>query len=456
LPRLQKRQAERLPYKNLIPRPAGISAFPLFPSSHVSLLFSCIMFIPLLRTLAFVVLAAPILPARAETLVALMSDAKLRHFSSTTPNAWIKTVNITGVPVAQTPAALDFRPDGSLLLYTREGNAIRNYTVDPSTGVATVGSTTYTPPLANSVAFDAFAKDAHPYDLVLATDADLLLRFTFSPTSSASTASLPLFYDNSAADGDPVDVHNGANPSIVGLASTNAYKGALSAVLYGIDSTQNSLVAIDWETGSMDTIASLRTAGGADLDVQFRSGFDISGKTGIAYAALGSGTDNTSLFTIDLTTGIVNNAGPIGPAPVAGINVVDISVPPPTDVLNISTRGRVGTGEDVLIAGFIAQGGQTTRLIIRAIGPSLPPFGVNSALADPFLTIKDANGVELATNDNWRSSQPIEITQSGLAPANDLESAFVSIFPPGQYTAIVSGKDGGTGVGLVEIYQLPD
>jgi hypothetical protein len=398
-----------------------------------------------------------IVPARAETIVALMSDAKLRHFSSTAPNAWIKTVNLTGIPPAEAPAAMDFRPDGSLIMYTREGTTLRPYAVDPNTGVATVGSITTVVASANSASIDSFSRDAHTFDLVFVTDSDTLNRFYLSSTQFLTTTSKTVFYDNSAADGDPVDVHNGANPVIVGLASTNSFKGAQAAVLYGIDATQNSLVKIDWETGSMDTVAALRTSAGADLAVQFRTGFDISGTTGIAYAALGSGTENTSLFTVDLTTGIVNNAGPIGPAiQVAGTSVVDISVPAPGDVGNISTRTKVGTGEDVMIAGFIVQGGATTRLIIRGIGPSLTAFGVNGALADPFLTVKNADGIELATNDSWRSTQQTEITQTGLAPSNDLEAAFVSVFPPGQYTAIVSGKDGGTGVGLVEIYKLPD
>jgi len=135
---------------------------------------------------------------------------------------------------------------------------------------------------------------------------------------------------------------------------------------------------------------------------------------------------------------------------------MDISTLPPTDVNNISTRARVGTGEDVMIAGFISQGGASNRLLIRGLGPSLAAFGVNGPLADPVLTVKDANGIQIATNDNWRSNQQTEITQTTLQPGNDLEAAYLGLFPPGQYTAIVSGNGGGTGVGIVEIYKLPD
>jgi hypothetical protein len=124
--------------------------------------------------------------------------------------------------------------------------------------------------------------------------------------------------------------------------------------------------------------------------------------------------------------------------------------------VNLSTRSRVGTGDDVMIAGFIAQGGVSVRLLIRGIGPSLAAAGVPNPLADPVLTIFDGNGTQIATNDNWTSNQRSEITVTGLAPKNDLEAAYVAWFPPGSYTAILIGKDSGTGVGLVEVYKLPD
>ena len=89
-------------------------------------------------------------------------------------------------------------------------------------------------------------------------------------------------------------------------------------------------------------------------------------------------------------------------------------------------------------------------------GPSLAAAGVNGPLADPLLTIVNSAGTEVASNDNWKSTQQSAITQSGLAPTNDAEAAFVGDFVPGAYMAIVSGKDGGTGVGLVEVYRIAD
>jgi len=121
---------------------------------------------------------------------------------------------------------------------------------------------------------------------------------------------------------------------------------------------------------------------------------------------------------------------------------------------NISTRGIVGTGEDVLIAGFVISGNQAKKVIVRALGPTLSTLGVSGALADPTMTIVNSSNVVVASNDNWRDTQQSEIAASGFAPPNDLESAIIATLSPGSYTAVVTGKNGGTGIGLVDLYQL--
>jgi phospholipase/lecithinase/hemolysin len=121
---------------------------------------------------------------------------------------------------------------------------------------------------------------------------------------------------------------------------------------------------------------------------------------------------------------------------------------------NISTRGIVGTGEDVLIAGFVISGNQAKKVIVRALGPTLSTLGVSGALADPTMTIVNSSNVVVASNDNWRDTQQSEIAASGYAPPNDLESAIIATLSPGSYTAVVTGKNGGTGIGLVDLYQL--
>jgi len=122
---------------------------------------------------------------------------------------------------------------------------------------------------------------------------------------------------------------------------------------------------------------------------------------------------------------------------------------------NISGRGFVGTGDNVLIGGFIIGDVGSATVIVRALGPSLASFGVSQPLSDPILTIYDSKGSVIATNDNWKeSNNAVDIQDKGLAPPNPLESAIVLRLPPGAYTAIVSGANGATGNALAEVYDL--
>jgi uncharacterized protein GlcG (DUF336 family) len=121
---------------------------------------------------------------------------------------------------------------------------------------------------------------------------------------------------------------------------------------------------------------------------------------------------------------------------------------------NISTRVSAGTDDNRLIGGFIITGTAPKKVIVRAIGPSLGDFGVPLALADPALELRNSAGALIAANDNWTDSQQAEIEFSGLAPTNELESAVIRTLTPGAYTALIAGKDGGTGTALVEVYDL--
>ncbi|MDQ6625343.1 MAG: hypothetical protein M3Y69_04250, partial [Verrucomicrobiota bacterium] len=129
----------------------------------------------------------------------------------------------------------------------------------------------------------------------------------------------------------------------------------------------------------------------------------------------------------------------------------------PVELVNISARGFVGVGDEVLIAGFFMGGGSGTgRVLLRALGPSLAEAGVNSALADPVLSLHDANGAALAANNDWKDSEKEAIESTGIPPSNDRDSALLAILPRGPYTAIVKGRDGTTGVATVEVYKMPD
>jgi hypothetical protein len=141
---------------------------------------------------------------------------------------------------------------------------------------------------------------------------------------------------------------------------------------------------------------------------------------------------------------------------------VGIAAPLPPDyakLANISTRGFVDTGDNVIIGGFIINPqapATSTRVLIRAIGPSLalPPFNISGALRDPTLELHDVNGTEIDANDNWRSDHEAEIIATTIPPSNDLESAIVRDLALGPYTAIVRGQDSTTGVATVEVYAL--
>jgi hypothetical protein len=120
----------------------------------------------------------------------------------------------------------------------------------------------------------------------------------------------------------------------------------------------------------------------------------------------------------------------------------------------MSTRAKVQTGDYVSIGGFIITGNAAKKVMVRGIGPSLTAFGVAGALADPALELHGPNGSLIISNDNWKDNQQTDIQNSTIAPANDLESAILATLTPANYTAVLRGKNGTTGVGLVEMYDL--
>lgn len=129
----------------------------------------------------------------------------------------------------------------------------------------------------------------------------------------------------------------------------------------------------------------------------------------------------------------------------------------PAKLLNISTRALVGTGSNVLIGGFIITGSVPKSVVVRGIGPSLTASGIPNPLADPILELRDSSANLLMSNDNWRDdpAQAAQLQAAGLAPTNDLESGMVVTLPScSSYTAIVAGKNGGTGVGVVEVFDI--
>lgn len=141
---------------------------------------------------------------------------------------------------------------------------------------------------------------------------------------------------------------------------------------------------------------------------------------------------------------------------IALIEIYDLDQAADTALANISTRGFVGAQNNVMIGGFILGGNNSTRVAVRGLGPSLSQFGLGNLLADPTLELHDANGATLVANDNWTDdpASAALLSANGVAPANSKESAIFTSLPPGQFTAILAGKNGGTGLGIIEVYNL--
>jgi hypothetical protein len=210
----------------------------------------------------------------------------------------------------------------------------------------------------------------------------------------------------------------------------------------------NSTIATndDWQTTQLggvityDQVAAIQNSGAAPIDPAEPA--IIATLSGGSYTAIVQGVGGTQ--------------------GVATVEVYDLSPNNGATLANISTRGFIQTGDNVMIGGFIVVD-QASTVLIRATGPSLIPFGINNALANPQLELHDGNGT-LAGNDDWEttqvggiitSDQSAAIQNSGLAPGDPAESAIIATLAPGAYTAIAQGVDGGTGVGLVEVFALP-
>jgi len=149
-----------------------------------------------------------------------------------------------------------------------------------------------------------------------------------------------------------------------------------------------------------------------------------------------------------------------------GVALVEVyNLSPETNSIlgNISARGFVQTGDNVMIGGFMVQGTEPKSVIVRAIGPDLTQYGIPDALANPTMELYDGTGALIASNNNWMttiiggiitSNQVHEIQASGYAPGNLLDSAIIADLPAGNYTAVVRGVNNLTGVALVEVYNL--
>ena len=162
----------------------------------------------------------------------------------------------------------------------------------------------------------------------------------------------------------------------------------------------------------------------------------------------------TTLPPTSYTAILSGNSGATG---IGAVEIYDNNQGVDSQLANISTRAFVQTDDKVVIGGFVLGGNNgTTRVAIRALGPSLSQFGLSNVLADPTLELRDINGNLLIENDDWQSDQSsaAQLTANGLALPNPKEAGIFTLLPGGQFTAILAGKNRGIGIGLVEIYNL--
>jgi hypothetical protein len=136
------------------------------------------------------------------------------------------------------------------------------------------------------------------------------------------------------------------------------------------------------------------------------------------------------------------------------VEVYDLQTSATSKLGNLSTRGLVGSTQNVMIGGTIVTGPDPARVVFRALGPSLASVGIQNPIGDPQLDLFDANGAKISSNNNWKDSQQVAIAGAGLAPSSDLESAILADLAPGNYTAVVNSANGVSGIALVEAYHL--
>ncbi|MGI8821271.1 MAG: SGNH/GDSL hydrolase family protein [Chthoniobacterales bacterium] len=176
----------------------------------------------------------------------------------------------------------------------------------------------------------------------------------------------------------------------------------------------------------------------------------------IAATGLGPQNDFESAIVAVLNPGAytVVMSGANGSSGVGVVEAYDLQPGNGSTLANVSTRGAVGVGEDVIIGGIIIGSGGEAITVVRAIGPSLASAGIANPLLDPVLELYNEDGVRIGANDDWRQGQPAAVKAAVLAPLDDREAVIAASLPPGRYTAVVQGKNGATGVAVVEVYQV--
>ncbi len=281
---------------------------------------------------------------------------------------------------------------------------------------------------------------------------------TVTPAATPTPGSTPEPTSTPAPPAQPLNISTRAQV----LGGENALIGGF--ILTGPDSKQVVIRALGPSLGAngmpgalMDTTLDLYDSSGhllASNDNWKDAQQAQIQNTGVAPSDALESAIVTTLSGNSAYTAVVR--GKSGGTGIGLVEVYDLGLGASSRLGNISTRGLIDQGDNVMIGGFIIGGSanERTGVVVRAIGPSLNRLGLSNALSDPTLTLHDGNGSVIGTNDNWQDAQQPEIEAAGLAPSDDREAALFASLAPGAYTAIVAGKANTTGVGLVEAYHV--
>jgi uncharacterized delta-60 repeat protein len=371
--------------------------------------------------------------------------------------------DITFHATANRPADLRLQPDGRILLLDSNLRRLNyNGTSDP----------TFTPPQFSSGRSDS----PNPKGMEVQADGRILIYGSFSKVNGVPRIGVARLL----ADGtvDPTFI---PDPSIIatGFAvnlSTRASVGSGDRVMIGgfiVDGNSPKKLMIRGIGPSLTSSApgvptplpdprlSLRDSSGAEIarndnwrTTQVGGIIANDQANDIEATGIAPNSDAESAMIVTLAPGpytaIMEGAG----GGTGLVEMYDLDGSTTTRVANISTRGDVGTGDNVMIAGAILGGTHPTEVLVRALGPSLATAGVAGALQDPSLTLHDANGFLVGSNENWKVFQESEIRSTEAAPTDDREAAILSVLQPGNYTAVVRGQNNTTGIALVEFYAL--
>jgi uncharacterized delta-60 repeat protein len=356
---------------------------------------------------------------------------------------------------------------GTLERLNSDGTVDQNFSVfmtSPSSLAGTmdgsyIGTNTVTR-LHNDGSLDSsfapvFASDATILELLVQVDGQVIVAGNFTEVNGMTVNGIVRL--------------NGVSPEKVANISTRALVGTVDAVEIGgfiVTGTADKSVVVRAVGPSLEADGS-RLAGvlsNPRLELHDSTGQLIaqnddwreSQEAAIVASGLAPLDEQESAIAATLAPGaytavVQGNGGETG---IALVEVYDTSPAADSKLQNISTRGEVETGDDVMIAGIILTGSENASIVARAIGPSLADLDVTNPLGDPILELHDQSGATIASNDNWKETQEAELTAVGLAPAREQEAALLATLPPGPYTAIVRGADETAGVGLVEFYDL--